>query len=147
MNIACYIYSEEDDSLYVDHLKKVIHTSRTHVRILYRIGREKNCEENKICSTVDRHDFSHSVFIRSYKFVSNFKQIPNTFFWVNPKYNAITYGNKLIAIDGEKDDIQMDEILKQFIGVDYKTEMRFLSNHSELKHFALSEKRINMILK
>ena len=145
MNISCFIFSEENDLSYVDHLKKVINTSS--IRILYKIGKQKNCEDNKICSTVDMQESSQSVFIRSYKFVSNYKQIPNTFFWVNPKYNATTYGNKIIAIDGEKDDTQFYQILKPFISVDYKTDLKFISNRSELKNLALSEKRINIILK
>ena len=146
MNVlSCYIFSEENDQLYVDHLKHVLSTSS--VRLLFQIGNQSNCRENEICSTIDMKNCSHSVFIRSYKFVSNFKQIPDTFYWVNPKYTAITYGNKLIAVDGEKDDIERDIILRQFISTDYMSELRFISRHSELKNLAQSEKRISMILK
>ncbi|MES9882949.1 MAG: hypothetical protein ABW185_18935, partial [Sedimenticola sp.] len=55
------------------------------------------------------------MLIRSYVFVPNHKKVNGTFYWINPKYNATVYGNKIIATHGTLDEEDTNQLLQNFI--------------------------------
>ncbi len=68
------------------------------------------CELEEIC-TQNRDDRT-AVLIRSYEFVHNYEKVTGTFYWINPKYNATVYGDKVIATHGTLDEEDTNQYFK-----------------------------------
>lgn len=144
MHSKCFIYSTEDDKLFVRHLQKVL-KYETNVKIMYAIGRDKNCETDEICSC-DQHS-SKAIFIRSYSHVPTYVKIPDTFYWVHPKFRATNYENKLFATDSKLSGEEMSQFLSSIIPPRFICDFSSLSSLRETKNYAPCESRVSLCLK
>ncbi len=142
---TCYFYSTKDDRHYVDHLKLVSRHLR-HVRIAYSLGRYHNCELEEIC-TQNRDDRT-AVLIRSYEFVPNYEKVTGTFYWINPKYNATVYGDKVIATHGTLDEEDTNLLLQNFIQPHFSDDNTKKAKRGEtIKNHAFNSNRFSVFLK
>lgn len=140
----CFIYSLEDDRLYVRHLKQVS-KRESQIKILYSIGCYSNCETEEICSC-DRHN-TKAIFIRSYSYVPHYVKIPDTFYWVNPKYNATNYEQKLFATDCNLHGYETSRLLVSIIPPKFVCDFSSLTSLKETKNHAPCTNKVLLCLK
>lgn len=140
---TCIIYSVDSDRQYAQHIE-CLEKLLPDVCFKYALGEYTNSQKDSIYSS---DTFDTAVFVRSYSYLSHYSQIPNTFLWVNPRYNVTVFQNKYIAMDVTLDDESTNSVLKYLVPPTFEKDVSNAMPLDKTKNYAFCSKREIVFLK